>query len=366
MLDERERKRRDGTRGDATALPAICALLRAPTGHDFSQLQGRARWCAASSAGCRCCRSTSVDGLRRALRAGRQEVDALFRDLLIGVTHFFRDPEAFEALARAGDPASCSSDARRRRRRCASGCRAAPPARRPTRSRSCCSEGCCAPERARRGADLRHRHRRRRRSRSRAQRALSRQRSRRRLARAARALLHQARTAPIAVAKELREMCVFSHHNLIKDPPFSRLDLSLPEPADLPRAPTLQQRCPDSSTTRCGPAASCSSGPPRASPDGRAVPHGRQEAPHLPPSPGRAEAPAEVPDHRRARADPVLGPDGQAAARTGSRLARAVERCSRPMARPTWSSTIATRSSAPRRAPAGISSSAAALPTSTC
>src|SRR5260370_30605841 len=29
------------------------------------------------------------------------------------------------------------------------------------------------------------------------------------------------------VAKELREMCIFSTHNLIKDPPFSRLDLVL-------------------------------------------------------------------------------------------------------------------------------------------
>ncbi len=34
----------------------------------------------------------------RYLQQTPAEVEALFRDLLIGVTNFFRDPEAFEAL----------------------------------------------------------------------------------------------------------------------------------------------------------------------------------------------------------------------------------------------------------------------------
>jgi hypothetical protein len=38
------------------------------------------------------------------------------------------------------------------------------------------------------------------------------------------------------VNKTIRDMCVFAHHNLLKDAPFSRLDLvDLPECADLSR-----------------------------------------------------------------------------------------------------------------------------------
>jgi two-component system CheB/CheR fusion protein len=64
------------------------------------------------------------------------EVEALFRDLLIGVTNFFRDPEAFAVLEQAavprlfaGKPPAAWS---------ASGSPAAPPAKRPIRSPSCC------------------------------------------------------------------------------------------------------------------------------------------------------------------------------------------------------------------------------------
>ena len=62
------------------------------------------------------------------------EVQPLFRDLLINVTSFFRDREAFEALARAPPPRS--SRASRKVGRSASGLPAAPPARRPTPSPS--------------------------------------------------------------------------------------------------------------------------------------------------------------------------------------------------------------------------------------
>ena len=39
-----------------------------------------------------------VPSLRRAPQADRGELQALFHELLIGVTQFFRDPDAFEAL----------------------------------------------------------------------------------------------------------------------------------------------------------------------------------------------------------------------------------------------------------------------------
>ena len=78
-------------------LSKIFLLLRSQTGHDFSQYK----------------RSTiirrverrmavhQVDRLEdylRYLQLTRGEVEALFRDLLIGVTNFFRDPEIFETL----------------------------------------------------------------------------------------------------------------------------------------------------------------------------------------------------------------------------------------------------------------------------
>ena len=49
-------------------------------------------------------------------------------------------------------------------------------------------------------------------------------------------------------------MCIFSTHNLIRDPPFSRLDLIVvPQPADLPGEPTCSATSRASSTTRCRP-----------------------------------------------------------------------------------------------------------------
>ena len=45
----------------------------------------------------------------------------------------------------------------------------------------------------------------------------------------------QRETGGYRVRRELREMVLFAHHNVIKDPPFSHLDLDLlPQPADLP------------------------------------------------------------------------------------------------------------------------------------
>ncbi|MGM9486380.1 chemotaxis protein CheB [Ideonella sp. YS5] len=80
-----------------SALKTICMLLRAQTGHDFSQYK----------------ETTLVRRMERRMalhqvvhpedyvrfaREDPQEIEALFRDLLIGVTHFFRDPEAFQVV----------------------------------------------------------------------------------------------------------------------------------------------------------------------------------------------------------------------------------------------------------------------------
>ena len=68
----------------------------------------------------------------------RQEVVQLFHDLLIGVTAFFRDRGGVRGAGQAGHPGPVRGQGRRGTR-CASGCRAARPARRRIRSRSCCS-----------------------------------------------------------------------------------------------------------------------------------------------------------------------------------------------------------------------------------
>ncbi|MCX6970203.1 MAG: PAS domain-containing protein [Verrucomicrobia bacterium] len=80
-----------------SALKKIFVLLRAQTGHDFSQYKP-------STIHRRIERRMAVqqipeiDGYVKFLQQAPAEVEALFRDLLIGVTNFFRDPEAFRML----------------------------------------------------------------------------------------------------------------------------------------------------------------------------------------------------------------------------------------------------------------------------
>ena len=80
------------------ALKKISILVRAQTGHDFSKYKP-------STIYRRIERRMAVhqieliDGYVKYLQQTPPEVEALFRDFLIGVTNFFRDPEAFEVLA---------------------------------------------------------------------------------------------------------------------------------------------------------------------------------------------------------------------------------------------------------------------------
>ena len=80
-----------------SALKKIFVLLRAQVGHDFSQYKP-------STVHRRIERRLAVhqiaeiDDYVKFLQQTPAEVEALFRDLLIGVTNFFRDPEAFQLL----------------------------------------------------------------------------------------------------------------------------------------------------------------------------------------------------------------------------------------------------------------------------
>jgi two-component system, chemotaxis family, CheB/CheR fusion protein len=79
------------------ALKKIFVILRSRTGHDFSQYKP-------STIGRRIERRMAVhqvDNMEDYVKFVEQtpaEIDALFRDMLIGVTNFFRDPDAFTAL----------------------------------------------------------------------------------------------------------------------------------------------------------------------------------------------------------------------------------------------------------------------------
>ncbi|MFZ4513408.1 MAG: chemotaxis protein CheB [Geothrix sp.] len=79
------------------ALRKICVLLRDHTGHDFSQYKQNTlirrveRRMAVHMV-------DRTEDYLRLLRNTQGEAQALFRDLLIGVTNFFRDPEAFALL----------------------------------------------------------------------------------------------------------------------------------------------------------------------------------------------------------------------------------------------------------------------------
>ena len=85
------------------AMQKIFVLLRAQTGHDFSQYKP-------STIERRIARRMAVhqieaiDSYVKYLQQTPVEVQALFRDMLIGVTSFFRNPEAFQALKDQGLP----------------------------------------------------------------------------------------------------------------------------------------------------------------------------------------------------------------------------------------------------------------------
>ncbi len=82
-----------------STLKKICIVLHAQTGHDFSQYKE-------TTVVRRVERRMALQQIEQMdtyllyLQKKPDEVEALFRDLLIGVTSFFRDPEAFDALQR--------------------------------------------------------------------------------------------------------------------------------------------------------------------------------------------------------------------------------------------------------------------------
>jgi chemotaxis methyl-accepting protein methylase len=205
-----------------SALKKIFIVLRAQTGHDFSQYKP-------SAIHRRILRRMSIhqiealDGYVKYLQQTPPEADALFRDLLIGVTNFFRDPEAFAALEEADHPAAFCRQTRGGVIRV-------------------WTTGCSTGEEAYSLAILLQEHMEARQQRFTLQlfatdidsRAIASARaglfpagiasdvSPQRLARFFTA---EPDGSAYRIHKGIRDLLIFSEHDLIKDPPFSRLDL---------------------------------------------------------------------------------------------------------------------------------------------
>lgn len=79
-------------------LHMITSLLQQVTGHDFSQYK-RSTLQRRIERRMQMLRLSNVEVYIARLQQDRGEITQLFQDLLIGVTEFFRDPVAFEALA---------------------------------------------------------------------------------------------------------------------------------------------------------------------------------------------------------------------------------------------------------------------------
>ena len=198
----------------------IYALIRRTSGHDFSRYKS-------GTVSRRIQRHmqvlhlTNVSAFIDRLRQDAVEVDRLFRDLLISVTHFFRDPEAWQALATQVIPrlvarAVVEGELRVWIPGCATGEEAYSLAillkeemlRQNASPNALIFAGDIDDEALAFGRQAKYSD------------GIAEHLTPQRLERFFVRQNHE-----YQVAKEIREMVIFSAHDLIKDPPFSRLDL---------------------------------------------------------------------------------------------------------------------------------------------
>jgi two-component system CheB/CheR fusion protein len=88
-------------------LNKIFVLLRSQSGHDFSQYKSSTIYRRIERR-MAILQISTIEQYLKYLQHSTAEVGLLFRDLLIGVTSFFRDPEAFEALEESIIPVVCA------------------------------------------------------------------------------------------------------------------------------------------------------------------------------------------------------------------------------------------------------------------
>ena len=212
--------RETSTDGGVDALPDIMALVRLRTGHDFSQYK-TATVLRRIARRQQLYELPSIEAYSGLLRERPDEVQALQRELLISVTHFFRDPEAFAAIEQTIVPRLFHNKYAHDQVRvwvagCATGEEAYSVAMLLAEAAGACADppvvqvfatdldGSAITE-AREGcyteADIAD---------------VSPERLRRFFVR---------ETNQYRVRRDLRETVLFAHHNVLKDPPFSHLDL---------------------------------------------------------------------------------------------------------------------------------------------
>lgn len=202
------------------ALPEIYSVVRAQVGHDFSGYKTKT-FVRRVQRRMQIMQMNSIEAYLARLRGDAQEVSALFRDLLINVTNFFRDGEAFDQLAESVIPKLFEGrDADDTVRIWVPGCATGEEAYSiGILVREYLEHAASTPRVQIFATDIDDR-------------ALS-------VARAARypePLLESVSAErrkrfftrdgdAFVVAKEVRELCIFSPHSVIRDPPFSRIDL---------------------------------------------------------------------------------------------------------------------------------------------
>nr|WP_205520880.1 CheR family methyltransferase [Propylenella binzhouense] len=204
----------------AKALSSIAKILRTKTGHDFHGYK-KQTFLRRVQRRMQVTQIEDLDEYVKLLRDQPEEVQNLFNDLLIGVTHFFRDPKEFDALEKEVVPKLVEGKGTGDLVRvwvlgCATGEEAYSIA---ILLREEIARRDVAPQVQIFATDIDVR-------------ALAAARAGRFSGsivnnvspeRLARWFVREGNT--YVVAKELREMCIFSAHNVIRDAPFSRLDL---------------------------------------------------------------------------------------------------------------------------------------------
>ena len=204
----------------ADYLEQICSLLRRRTGHDFSSYK-QGTLIRRIQRRIQITQTDSVEAYVEYLKSDAEEVTLLFEDLLIGVTHFFRDPEAFDALQQTAMASLVENSA-------------------DSKSIRIWIAGCSSGEEVYSIAMLLAEEMERQNVRSQVQ-IFATDIDERSLKKAHHARYPESIAEQITperldrffikqdglyqISKDLREMCIFSKHSLISDPPFSRLDL---------------------------------------------------------------------------------------------------------------------------------------------
>jgi two-component system CheB/CheR fusion protein len=202
------------------ALAKIYGLLRSRTGHDFSEYKERT-FHRRVQRRMQVVQTAKLEQYAERLQEEPEEVQALFRDLLIGVTDFFRDTAAFQALEtsvipRLFDGRGTDDEVRVWVAGCSTGeeaysiaillreqCERLPAPPKVQIFATDIDETAMGVARAARYPA-----------------SVVKEVSPERLTR-----FFVQETGTYCVVKELRDMCIFSTHSVIRDPPFSRLDL---------------------------------------------------------------------------------------------------------------------------------------------